>query len=153
MESNPKALIMDISDIYMSVGQKRNISHFANIVRIAKSDGIITQEEIAFLQNVANKYNIENDKFQEIFKNPDKFPTIGHLNCLERIERLYDLVIMIKADDVVAVEEVSALRKIATGLAFPIKDIDKIVDTAIKIDIENSNLENFQKEMLESLKL
>jgi uncharacterized tellurite resistance protein B-like protein len=143
---------MDISDFYMSVGQKRNISHFANIVRIAKADGIVTEEEIIFLQKVANKYDIEDDKFKEILKNPDKFPTIGHLECLERIERLYDLVIMIRADHVVAKEEVSVLRKIVVGLAFPLHEIDEIIDKAVNFETEDSNVESFQKEILQIAK-
>lgn len=102
---------MGISDRYMSEGLRRNISHFANIVRIAYSDGVITEEEIIFLQKVAKKYSIEDDKFKEIIKNPDKFPTIGHLECLERIERLFDLLTMIKADHVVSVEEVFCIVK------------------------------------------
>lgn len=139
---------MGISDLYMGVGLKRNISHFANIVRIAYSDGVITEEEIAFLQNVAKKYNIEDDKFKEIIKDPDKFPTIGHLECLERIERLYDLLTMVEADHVVSSEEVSVLSKIVVGLAFPLHKIDKIVDRAIKIDVEETDLETFQDEIL-----
>ena len=138
---------MGISDVYMSEGLKRNISHFANIVRIAYSDGVVTEEEILFLQKVAKKYNIEDDKFKEIIKNPDKFPTIGHLECLERIERLYDLLTMIKADHVVSVEEVSVLSKITVGLAFPLHKIDEIVDRAVKIDLEELDLEAFQKEI------
>lgn len=138
---------MGISDRYMSEGLRRNISHFANIVRIAYSDGVITEEEIIFLQKVAKKYSIEDDKFKEIIKNPDKFPTIGHLECLERIERLFDLLTMIKADHVVSVEEVSVLSKITVGLAFPLHKIDEIVDRAIKIDLEEVDLEAFQKEI------
>ena len=138
---------MGISDIYMSVGLKRNISHFANIVRIAYSDGVITEEEIVFLQKVAKKYNIDDDKFKEIIKNPEKFPTIGHLECLERIERLYDLLAMIEADHVVSVEEVAVLSRITVGLAFPLHRIDEIVDRAIKIDVEEVDLETFQKEI------
>ena len=138
---------MGISDLYMSIGQKRNISHFANIVRIAGADGIITEEEIVFLQIVAKKYNIEDDKFREILRYPERFPTIGHLECLERIERFYDLLIMIRADHVVAVEEVSVLRKIAVGLAFPLQKIDEIVDYAVTVDLDKSDLEFFQKEI------
>jgi uncharacterized tellurite resistance protein B-like protein len=144
---------MGISDLYMSVGQKRNISHFANIVRIAYSDGVVTEEEISFLQKIAKKYNIENDKFKEIVKNPEKYPTIGHLECLERIERLYDLVIMIRADQVVSVEEVSVLSKIIVGLAFPLHKVDEIVNCAVKIDTNKSNLEIFQKKILEVVKI
>ena len=143
---------MDISDYYMSVGQKRNVSHFANIVRIAMSDGIITEEEVLFLKNVASRFNIEDDKFKEVLRHPEKFPTIGHLECLERIERLYDLVTMIKSDHVVAVEEVSALNKIVVGLAFPLHKVDIIAEKAILIDIDNSSLESFQDEILNVMK-
>ena len=143
---------MGISDFYMSVGQKRNISHFANIVRIAKSDNVVTQEEEKFLKEIAKKYNIGKEKYKEIFKNPERFPTIAHLDCEERIERLYDLVRMVSADHKTTIEEVLALRKIATGLAFPLKSIDRVVDQAVKIDYENSNLEHFQKEILKVLK-
>ncbi|MEN8125704.1 MAG: TerB family tellurite resistance protein [Bacteroidota bacterium] len=139
---------MAISDLYMSVGQKRNISHFANIVRIAKSDKILTKEEVALLEKIAIRYNIGNGKFKEIYKNPEKFPTIAHIECEERIERLFDLIKMVEADHTVDVKEVSVLRKIVTGLAFPTKNVNAIVAKATEIDIENCELEAFQKEIL-----
>ena len=144
---------MGISDIYMSVGQKRNISHFANIVRIAYSDGVITEDEIVFLQKIANRYNIEDDKFREIVRHPEQFPTIGHLDCLERIERLYDLIVMIRANHVINVEEVSVLSKIVVGLAFPLHRVDEVVDRALKMDTDYTNLEDFQKEILNVIKI
>lgn len=139
---------MDISDFYMSVGQKRNISHFANIVKIAKSDRILSQEELSLLEKIAKRYNIGKTKFKEIYKNPEKFPTIAHLDCEERIERLYDLIKMVEADHKVSIKEVAVLTKIVTGLAFPIKNIDAIVAKAIEIDVETCDLRTFQKEIL-----
>ena len=86
-------------------------------------------------------------------RHPEQFPTIGHLECLERIERLYDLIIMIRADHVIAVEEVSILSRIVVGLAFPLHKVDEIVDCAIKIDTNESNLETFQEAILEVIKI
>lgn len=140
---------MGISDLYMSIGQKRNISHFANIVRIAVSDHEISSEEIDFLKKVANKYNISEEKFKEIIKSPNTIPTIAHLNCIERIERLYDLMTMVEADHHIEKEEVAVLRKIVTGLAFPLKEVDRIVDESIKLDFESVDLESFTKSMLD----
>ncbi len=138
---------MGISDFYMSVGLKRNISHFANMVKIAKSDKIITEEELELLVKISKKYNISDDKFKEIFKNPDKFPTIAYLECEERIERLYDLIKMVNADHQTADEEVAILRRITTGLAFPVKNVDAIVDKAIDIELSKCDLEHFKKEI------
>ncbi len=144
-------LIMGISDIYMSIGLKRNISHFANIVRIAKSDKEITEEEVAFLSKIANKYNISNEQFREILKEPEKIPTLAHIECEERVERLYELMKMVEADHKVEDKEVSVLRKIVIGLAFPLQSVDEIVDKAIHIDVEQVDIEEFKKRMFSVL--
>ena len=110
---------MDISDIYLSIGQKRNISHFANIVRIAKSDQEISAEEVEMLSRIAKKYNITNDRFKQILREPERIPTLAHLECEERVERLYELLEMVEIDRKIEIREVNMLRKIVTGLAFP----------------------------------
>ena len=144
---------MSISDLYMSLEQKRNISHFANIVRIAKSDNKIATEEVEFLAKVSHKYNITDEKFREILRNPEKVPTIAYLDCLERIERLYDLLTMVKADHRIEKEEVSMLRRITTGLAFPLNRVDMIVDRSLEIDVDQVSVENFSDEILRLLKM
>ena len=65
MRVSLKIDFINISDIYLSIGQKRNISHFANIVRIAKSDNQISAEEVAFLAKVSKKYSITDENFRE----------------------------------------------------------------------------------------
>ena len=143
---------MGISDLYLSIGQKRNISHFANIVRIAKADNNISSEEIEFLSRISNKYNITDEKFREILRDPESFPTIAHLECVERIERLYELLEMVKADHQVVHNEVSMLKRIVTGLAFPLHKVDLIVDKSLALDTENISVEEFTEAMLEMLK-
>ena len=144
---------MGISDLYLSIGQKRNISHFANIVRIAKSDNVISSEEIEFLAKVSNKYNITDEKFREILRNPERIPTIAHLDHLERIERLYDLLTMVEADRHIEKEEVAMLRRIVTGLAFPLNRVDMIVDHAVLIDADQVSVEEFTDDILRLLKM
>lgn len=139
---------MSISDIYLSGDQKRNISHFANIVKIAKADDIIMKDEEELLKKVAKTYNIEEDKYKEIFKNPEKFPIKGHLSNEERIERLYDLVKMVFADSSSSKNEIKLLKVIVTGLAFPIKNVDKIVERSIAMDISKYDLKDFHAEIM-----
>lgn len=144
---------MGISDLYLSIGQKRNISHFANIVRIAKSDNQISPEEIEFLDKVSKKYNISNEQFREILKFPEKIPTIAHLDCIERIERLYELMIMVKADQHVEKQEVLMLRRIVTGLAFPLNRVDMIVDHSLEINVKEIDVDTFTDDILKLLKM
>ncbi|MCF6224000.1 MAG: TerB family tellurite resistance protein [Flavobacteriaceae bacterium] len=44
---------MSISDYFMGIGLKRNINHFANMVKIAKSDNVISPEEIELLVKIS----------------------------------------------------------------------------------------------------
>jgi len=144
---------MNISDIYLSIGQKRNISHFANIVRIAKSDNQISTEEVAFLAKVSKKYDITDQNFKKILKSPESVPTIAHLDCIERIERLYELILMVKADRHIENEEVLMLRRIVIGLAFPLNRVEMIVDHALEIDVEQTSMDIFTDKILRLLKM
>lgn len=144
---------MGISDLYMSIGQKRSISHFANIVRIAKSDQNISAEEVEMLSKIARKYNISNEQFKQILKEPEQIPTIGYLECEERVERLYELLQMVEADHRIEDSEVSMLKKIVVGLAFPIHAVDDIVEQAVNTDIEVTDLDSFKQAMFKLLKV
>jgi len=139
---------MSIANIYLSGDQKRNISHFANIVKIAKSDGEISKEEEDLLKAIAKQYQITDDNYKAIFKDPEYYPIRAQLGCEERIERLYDLLKMVFADHKLRSMEVSILRKIVIGLAFPLKNIDDIVIQAVHLDMENCSLEKFQEEIM-----
>ncbi len=139
---------MTILDYYMNIAQRRNISHFADIVRIAKSDEVITDEEGKFLKKVAKKYDIGKDLYKQIVKNPQNYPTLAFLECEERIERLYDLLKMVEVDHVIKKREVSALRKIVTGLAFPLQNVDAIVNRTIELDVHEYDLELFKIEII-----
>lgn len=144
---------MDISDIYLSIGQKRNISHFANIVRIAKSDQEISTEEVEMLSRIAKKYNISNDRFKQILREPERIPTLAHLECEERVERLYELLQMVEVDHKIEEREVNMLKKIIVGLAFPIHSVDKILEYSIQTDIEVTDMEEFKIGMYKLLNM
>ena len=148
-----KTYFMGISDLYLSIGQKRNISHFANIVRIAKSDNEISPEEIDFLAKVSKKYNISNEQFKDILKFPENIPTIAHLDCIERIERLYELMVMVKADQHVEQQEVVMLRRIVIGLAFPLNRVDMIVEHSIEMNLNEMDVDSFTDRILKLLKM
>jgi len=65
---------MSIVDFFDSGFQKRNQDHFAAIVRVAMSDGIITEEEQAFLDRLARKLNISEGDYKEILKDYKTHP-------------------------------------------------------------------------------
>jgi len=135
----------------MSIEQDKNVIHFANVVRIAKSDEQITSEENEMLVKLAKKYNISDEKFEAIMKDPDSVPTISQLELDERIERLYELMHMVEADREIEKAEVDMLKKLVTGLAFPFNYVDKIVMESLKTDLGITNLDHFKRDIYKLL--
>jgi len=129
----------------------KNIIHFANVVRIAKSDDQITAEENEMLVLLAKKYNISDEQFKEIVKDPDSIPTISQLELDERIEKLYELMHMVEADREIEKVEVETLRKLVSGLAFPFSHVDKIVMESLKTALGVTNLDRFKRDIYKLL--
>jgi len=59
---------MSFLDLFDSGFIQRNEDHFAAIVRVAMDDGIITDDEKAFLDRLARNLDISEDKYKEILK-------------------------------------------------------------------------------------
>jgi len=144
---------MGTSDNSASRTDKRNLSHFANIVRIAKSDDEVSTEELELLTEIAKKYKITDEQFKAILKDPDQVPTIERLDLEDRIERLYELMQMVEADRRINKEEVDMLKKIVTGLSFPFNDIDRIVMESLKTDLHITNIDRFKRDIYKLLKI
>lgn len=135
----------------MSNEYDKNIIHFANVVRIAKSDEQITAEENEMLVLLAKKYNISDEQFKEILRDPDSIPTISKLELDERIEKLYELMHMVEADREIEKVEVDMLKKLVTGLSFPYSYVDKIVMESLKTDLGVTNLDRFKRDIYKLL--
>jgi len=136
---------MAISDIYSSGEHKRNLGHFASIVKMAKVDDVISEGEQKLLDRAARRLNITDEEYKEILKNPEKHPINPPVGYNASIERLYRLAKMIYADDAPSKEEVELLKKIATGLTFKIEMIDAIVSEAVHLIMNDNDLEDFTK--------
>lgn len=144
---------MENSNHSASREDKKNLSHFANIVRIAKSDQEVSTEELELLSTIAKKYKISDEQVKNILADPDSIPTLELLELEERIERLYELMQMIEADREMKWEEVDTLKKIVTGLSFPFNQIDKIVKESLKTDIYVTDLNNFKRDIYKLLRI
>ena len=144
---------MENSNHSASREDKKNLSHFANIVRIAKSDQEVSTEEMELLFKIAKKYKISDEQIKNILADPDSIPTLELLELEERIERLYELMLMIEADREMTWDEIDTLKKIVTGLSFPFNQIDKIVKETLKTDIYVTDLNNFKRDIYKLLRI
>ena len=123
---------MSISDIYSSGFKNRNRDHFAAIVRVALSDGIINDDEQAFLNRTAINLEVEEEEYQNILKNANTYKINPPSTTQNRLERLYDLTRMVYADSIADEGEKSLLKRLVIGLGFS-TDADEIVNKAIEL--------------------
>jgi len=133
---------MSISDIYSSGFKNRNRDHFAAIVRVALSDGIITNEEQAFLNRTAINLEVEEEEYQNILKNVEQYKINPPTNTQSRLERLYDLTRMVYADNIADEGEKSLLKRLVTGLGFS-TDAEAIVNKAIELVVAGKDEDEF----------
>lgn len=136
---------MGIADYNLKGEQKRNVAYFASIVKLALADGVILEGEEKLLKRLAKRFHIMKEMQTEVMENPSKFSMVTPHSYDERIEQLFLLAKMIYADDEVSKKEASTLRKIAVGLGFPIDNVEKVVDEAIHLVLNDNDLDDFTK--------
>ena len=134
---------MGISDLYESNAHRKNLSHFANIVKLALVDEVITKEEQELIDIFADRLNIEKDEYKKIMKDPNIYPINPPISYNERIERLYNLTRIIFIDGEIIGDEVDLLQRLAAGLGFPAEKVEKICEKAIHLIINNYPLDDF----------
>jgi len=139
--------MMSISDLFDSGFQKRNQDHFAAIVKVAMSDGVITDGEKAFLDRLARRLDISENDYAEILKDYDSHPVNPPTSYDKRLERLFDLARMVYADNIKAEEQVSLLQKLSIGLGFRTENAKYIVDKALNLVAQEVDGDTFAEEI------
>lgn len=138
---------MSFSKLFDSGFKKRNENHFAAIVRVAMDDGVITPEEQAFLDRLAQNLDISEAEYKEILKNYKSHPINPPVSYDQRLERLYDLVRMVHVDHIKGDSEHKLLNKIGVGLGFHAVNVKYIVDKALTLVSNGADLDTFVEQI------
>ena len=138
---------MSFSDLFESGFKKRNEDHFAAIVRVAMSDGVINEAEKAFLDRLATSLDITEAEYKEILKDYNTHPINAPHSHDERLERLYDLARMVWADHIEGPNQVNLLEKLCVGLGFNPDNVKYIADKALTLVHYEVSLDEFTEKM------
>ncbi len=138
---------MSISDLYDSGFRKRNEDHFAAIVRVAMSDGIVTDEEKAFLDRLARNLDVTDNQYKEILKDFMSHPVNPPITYDNRLERLFDLTRMVYADSELGIKQAGILERLGVGLGFSAHNVKYVVDKALSLVKTGVDLETFKEEV------
>ncbi|WP_340201680.1 TerB family tellurite resistance protein [Ascidiimonas sp. W6] len=138
---------MSISELYSSGFRERNRDHFAAIVRVALSDGIINEAEKAFLDRLAKNLDISDKDYEKILENPTEYAINPPVSYEKRLERLYDLVRMVYVDRITDEDQMKIMERLAVGLGFTPENVEFIVKKAMQLITVESDLDTFKEEM------
>ena len=126
---------MSFTDLFESGTRGRNLGHFAAMVNIATSHGTTHENETKLLKRFARKLDITDQEYEEVLKNPTKYPINPPNSADERLERMLDLFKMIFADHEIDDEERVLIERYAIGLGYT----EELAATLIKRSIEIFN--------------
>lgn len=134
---------MSYSDLYTPGFKSRNRDHFAAIVRVALADGVISEEEKAFIDRLAIHLEIEDEEKASILENSDQHPINPPTTKQGRLERLYDLARMVLADQIADEAEKQLIKRMVVGLGFPTDQIESLIDKAFTLIKDGSDQDDF----------
>ena len=90
-------------------------NHIKNLLALAKSDGHLHEKEEELLYKIGKRYGLKDRQVKLLIDSNEKFKMIVPDNHNDRMNLLYDLVLMVYADDVIDDHEVAfcedAVRK------------------------------------------
>lgn len=138
---------MSFSDLFDSEFKTRNKGHFSAIVRVAISDGDLSEEEKQFLDKLKTRLEISDEEYEEILENPLKYPINPPVMHIQRLDRLYDLGRMVYVDHILGPKQKQTLTKFALALGFTPGNIQYIVDKCLSLLMLEVDLDTFIYEM------
>lgn len=138
---------MSISDLFESGFRKRNQDHFAAIVRVAMSDGVVSEAEKAFLDRLATRLDITELEYKAILKDYNTHSINPPTSYDARLERLFDLARMVWVDDIEGPNQHGLLEKICIGLGFNSDNVKYIADKALALAHNKVDVDEFTEQM------
>jgi uncharacterized tellurite resistance protein B-like protein len=134
---------MSFSDLYSHGFKARNRDHFAAIVKIALSDGVISAEEEAFINRTAINLEIDETEVEQIKSNIEDYPINPPVTEQRRLERLYDLTRMVFADHIADEAELKLMNRLVIGLGFRADQATSIINRAFELIQKGSDEDEF----------
>ena len=81
-------------------------SHIKNLLALAKSDGTMHPKEEALLYKIGKRYGLKDRQVKLLVETNEKFEMVVPDNHNDRMNLLYDLILMVYADEVVDKDEI-----------------------------------------------
>lgn len=135
---------MSFTDLFESGEHSRNLGHFASIANMASINGELSAEEEKMLKRFAQKLDIDEAEYEQVLKDPGKYPINPPNDAERRLERIHDLFEMIFADNEIDDHERFLIEKYAIGLGYDVETAQHLIKRSIEIYSGGLDLEDYR---------
>jgi uncharacterized tellurite resistance protein B-like protein len=87
-------------------------NHIKNLLALARSDGSMHEKEERLLFKIGKRYGLKKRQIQELIDSDEKFAVVVPDNHNDKMNLLYDLILMVYADDVIDDHEVKFCEEV-----------------------------------------
>ena len=111
---------------------KSKKSHLKNLYQIAMADGNLDNAEFDFILNVANRLYLNPSIVQNVIQYPNDIQFYIPLHNKEKIDQIYDCVLISLVDGNLNEREISTCKLISVKFGFKPVIVDKIIEEIIR---------------------
>jgi len=118
---------------------------------LAYADGKFSDEEKQYVANVAAEVGMTADEMKQIINDPEGIRFVMPTNDIEKIEQLYDLILLMMIDGDLNENEMIFCRAMAIKMKIPYQVVDEMVAKVINFITDNFYIEDVIGELEETM--
>jgi hypothetical protein len=143
---------MNFTDFITNHGRRINREHYIHLVQIARIDGLIEGSELELLHKEGKKFGLTDPEIDKLIISEEKHHYTPPYSLKEKFDELYNIAVMILADDIITEGERSMIKRYAIAAGFDDSTIEKLVPLLFegvkRGDDEETLLHEFKKKHL-----
>jgi hypothetical protein len=133
-------------------GKRINKEHYVHLVQVAKIDGTVKGSELELLHKEGKKFGLTDPEIDHLINSEEPHSYSPPYSLADKFEQLYNIAVMILADDVVTESEKRMIKRYAIAAGFDDQTIEKLIVLLFRgiadNESEESLLKKFRKDIL-----
>ena len=143
---------MNFTDFITNTGKRINKEYFVNLIQVSKVDGKINDTELELLHKEGKKFGLTDPEIDKLINTESHNHYHAPYSLAEKFEHLYNVTVMVLADEVVTESEKKMIRKFAIEAGFNDQVVEGVMQLLLegvaKGEEEEKLLKDFKKKFL-----
>jgi|SRR5690606_20263688 len=124
---------MKFVELFDSRDKKKRLSHIKNLIALGLADGYLDKDETDLIFRIGINAGLTPNDVQRLLERPESIQFYPPDSYRERIEQLYDMVMVMMVDGEFHENEIMLCKLTAKRLGFDHRIIDEMVFQTIKM--------------------